>query len=307
MSDIPTIISKLGQIQPSLWQTVSNAASEAANDLITIDNPFALPMPVTQITVDYPQPQIVVQFAFSTAPDQMQLLIVPQDTAMELANRLLESNAVSVDDNLTAELRPFFESLVQGICLGASNLMNEAVVATGLSIRLMTIQVPMNFQRHSDVILTNLGVSAEAISGTIMWMIDPDTAAYLCGLEATVDDEPAPAASPFAEFAAPTAAGTRAAQARPVETHDGLELLMDIPLEVSVELGRVRMQVREVVDLGAGSIVEIDKAAGEPVDVLVNGRLVAKGEVVVIEDNFGVRITEILTPQERLSRLNEAA
>jgi flagellar motor switch protein FliN/FliY len=82
---------------------------------------------------------------------------------------------------------------------------------------------------------------------------------------------------------------------------------MDIPLEISVELGRVRMFVKDVLDLGTGSIVELDKAAGEPVDVLVNGRLVAKGEVVVIEDNFGVRITEILTPQERLTRLAEVA
>jgi flagellar motor switch protein FliN/FliY len=59
------------------------------------------------------------------------------------------------------------------------------------------------------------------------------------------------------------------------------------------------MVVRDVLDLGTGSIVEVDKAAGEPVDVMVNGRLVAKGEVVVIEDNFGVRITEILNPAER--------
>jgi flagellar motor switch protein FliN/FliY len=59
------------------------------------------------------------------------------------------------------------------------------------------------------------------------------------------------------------------------------------------------MMVREVLDLGTGSIIEVDKAAGEPVDVMVNGRLVAKGEVVVIEDNFGVRVTEILNPAER--------
>jgi len=87
----------------------------------------------------------------------------------------------------------------------------------------------------------------------------------------------------------------------------GLEIIMDIPLDVSVELGRVKLQVREVLELGAGSIVEIDKAAGEPVDVLVNGRLVARGEVVVIDDNFGVRITEILSVHERLMKLNEAA
>ena len=65
--------------------------------------------------------------------------------------------------------------------------------------------------------------------------------------------------------------------------------------------------MREVVELGTGSVVEIDKAAGEPVDVIVNGRLVARGEVVVIEDNFGVRITEILNPTDRLNKLGEAA
>jgi flagellar motor switch protein FliN/FliY len=78
-----------------------------------------------------------------------------------------------------------------------------------------------------------------------------------------------------------------------------MEVLLDVPLEISVELGRVKMMVREVLDLGTGSIIEVDKAAGEPVDVMVNGRLVAKGEVVVIEDNFGVRVTEILNPAER--------
>jgi flagellar motor switch protein FliN/FliY len=81
---------------------------------------------------------------------------------------------------------------------------------------------------------------------------------------------------------------------------------MDVPLEISVELGRVKMMVRDVLELGSGAIIEIDKAAGEPVDVMVNGTLVARGEVVVIEDNFGVRITEIVSV-ERPTRLGEVA
>jgi flagellar motor switch protein FliN/FliY len=78
---------------------------------------------------------------------------------------------------------------------------------------------------------------------------------------------------------------------------------LDIPLEVSVELGRVTMLIRELLEVGTGSIVELQKAAGEPVEVLVNGRLIARGEVVVVEDNFAVRITEILSPAERIQRL----
>lgn len=72
-----------------------------------------------------------------------------------------------------------------------------------------------------------------------------------------------------------------------------LDLLLDIPLEVVVELGRTRMRISEVLELTSGSIVELDKMAGEPVDVFVNNRLIARGEVVVIEEHFGVRITEI--------------
>jgi len=73
-------------------------------------------------------------------------------------------------------------------------------------------------------------------------------------------------------------------------------LLMDVPMEMSVELGRTRKLVKEILAMGEGTIIELDKLAGEPVDVLVNQRLVAKGEVVVIDENFGVRITEIVSP-----------
>ncbi|MFC4768795.1 flagellar motor switch phosphatase FliY [Effusibacillus consociatus] len=82
-----------------------------------------------------------------------------------------------------------------------------------------------------------------------------------------------------------------------------LNLLLDIPLQVTVELGRTRKQIREILELGPGSILELDKLAGEPVDILVNNKLIAKGEVVVIDENFGVRVTDIITPAERITKL----
>ncbi len=78
---------------------------------------------------------------------------------------------------------------------------------------------------------------------------------------------------------------------------------MDIPLSVTVELGRTKRSVKEILELSAGSIIELDKLAGEPVDILVNQRIVAKGEVVVIEENFGVRVTDILSQADRLNNL----
>ncbi len=82
-----------------------------------------------------------------------------------------------------------------------------------------------------------------------------------------------------------------------------IEMLMDIKLPISVELGRTETFVRDILEYGTGSVIELDKLAGDPVDVLVNGRLVAKGEVVVVDDHFGVRITLLLTPEERVRSL----
>lgn len=82
-----------------------------------------------------------------------------------------------------------------------------------------------------------------------------------------------------------------------------LNMLMDIPLQVTVELGRTKRSVKEILELSAGSIIELDKLAGEPVDILVNNKLVAKGEVVVIDENFGVRVTDIISPSDRIRNL----
>ncbi|MEO4053513.1 flagellar motor switch phosphatase FliY [Solibacillus sp. CAU 1738] len=82
-----------------------------------------------------------------------------------------------------------------------------------------------------------------------------------------------------------------------------LNMLLDIPLQVTVELGRTKRSVKEILELSSGSIIELDKLAGEPVDILVNSRLIAKGEVVVIDENFGVRITDILSQADRLNNL----
>ncbi len=84
-----------------------------------------------------------------------------------------------------------------------------------------------------------------------------------------------------------------------------IDMLLDVNLPIAIELGRTKMSISDILALGPGSIVELAKLAGEPVDLLVNQRVVAKGEVVVIDENFGVRITQLLTPEERLKALGE--
>jgi len=84
---------------------------------------------------------------------------------------------------------------------------------------------------------------------------------------------------------------------------NNLELLMDIPLKITVELGRTHKQIKDILELSQGSIVELDKLAGEPVDILVNNKLIAKGEVVVIDENFGVRVIDIISQWDRIQKL----
>lgn len=82
-----------------------------------------------------------------------------------------------------------------------------------------------------------------------------------------------------------------------------LQLILDIPLKVTVELGRTRMVVSELLNLGQGSVIELSKLAGEPMEVLVNGKLVARGEAVVVNEKFGVRLTDIISATERVEQL----
>jgi flagellar motor switch protein FliN/FliY len=83
--------------------------------------------------------------------------------------------------------------------------------------------------------------------------------------------------------------------------------VLDIPVQLSVELGRTRVPIKHILQLGQGSVVELDALAGEPMDVLVNGYLIAQGEVVVVNDKFGIRLTDIVTPSERMRRLSRGS
>lgn len=87
-------------------------------------------------------------------------------------------------------------------------------------------------------------------------------------------------------------------------THNDIDFILDIPVQLTVELGRTKIAIKNLLQLAQGSVVELDGLAGEPMDVLVNGCLIAQGEVVVVNDKFGIRLTDIVTPSERIRKLN---
>lgn len=135
-----------------------------------------------------------------------------------------------------------------------------------------------------------------------------------------MEDGAAPAAAeadPWAEALAEQAAAKQPVQAaakqpvfeqfnsgaQPEGARHDIDLILDIPVQLTVELGRTRVPIKQVLSMAQGSVIELDGLAGEPMDLLVNGCLIAQGEVVVVNEKFGIRITDIVTPTERMRRL----
>jgi flagellar motor switch protein FliN/FliY len=134
--------------------------------------------------------------------------------------------------------------------------------------------------------------------------IDPQTAAeddWGAALAEQAQTEAAavpaaqPAVAPFQDFSAPSVKSGM---------HNDIDFILDIPVQLTVELGRTKIAIKNLLQLAQGSVVELDGLAGEPMDVLVNGCLIAQGEVVVVNDKFGIRLTDIISPSERIKKLN---
>ncbi|WP_323017901.1 flagellar motor switch protein FliN [Castellaniella sp.] len=158
--------------------------------------------------------------------------------------------------------------------------------------------------------------------------LEDDWAAALAEQQTTAHDQPTQAAGLGAEddwasalaeqtAATPPAAAEPAAPAQAAaaqvfqplvgqasDADSDIDMIMDIPVQLSVELGRTRLTIKNILQLGQGSVVELDGLAGEPMDIYVNGYLIAQGEVVVVDEKYGIRITDIITPSDRIARLN---
>lgn len=296
MTNQSELITHLGNLQGQIWQAITQSASDAAGKPITFSNPLTVQTRADELYAEISAPMIVISFAFADQPEHTQIILLNQESFLNMASVLKDDNITEVDEALVDDFKAPLEAIVHGICLAAGTIHNSVIVATGLSVKHQIVTFPPNLQRAEWLGRVQVALSVEELNGTATWLLDPESASFLAAGYSDSSD-----GTPFLQLEHGYD-GTH--------SHAGdassLNLIMDVPLEISVELGRVKMMVRDVLELGSGAIIEIDKAAGEPVDVMVNGTLVARGEVVVIEDNFGVRITEIVA-QERPARLGEVA
>ncbi len=315
MSEVSAeVLTQLVVKQTQVWQTVAMYLSERSNTLVEIPTPTSSAMPIGDLTGLTADPVLYIQGQFAEQSDAPCLVIVgeqPSERA-EAQRALLEATLGSVpdsiDDAALQAVQEFGTHLMQGLALAFGNLSGKTFTPEQVSAHYAPLSFPPNFLTVDEVIATRFTVQIpDRTPFNLLWLLTEELARTLLGMPPVEGDifgglmnEPEPA-SPSPAAPAPMAFNPFAENDETPERN--LDILLDIPLEVSVELGRVTMLVRELLEVGTGSIVELQKAAGEPVEVLVNGRLIARGEVVVVEDNFAVRITEILSPVERVQRL----
>ena len=301
--------------QAQVWQSVAMYLSEQNNTLVEIPTPQSSAVPIGDLTGLTADPVLHIQAQFAEQSDAPCLFVVGEQPSERAENErallaaTLGSVPDAIDDAALAAVQAFGQHLMQGLAIAYGNLTSKTFTPDQVIARYEPIAFPPNFLTVDEVIATRFTVQIpERTPFNLTWLLTENLARALLGMQ-PVEADPLASLLTEPEPAAPAAAPppTPAAFNIFADTEDtperNLDLLLDIPLEVSVELGRVTMLIRELLEVGTGSIVELQKAAGEPVEVLVNGRLIARGEVVVVEDNFAVRITEILSPAERIQRL----
>ncbi|BCW95740.1 MAG: flagellar motor switch protein FliN [Fimbriimonadales bacterium] len=303
--------------QAQVWQSVAMYLSEQNNTLVEIPTPQSSAVPISDLTGLTTDTVLHLQAQFAEQSDAPCLFIVGEQPSERAANEraLLEATLGSapdaIDDAALSAVQAFGQHLMQGLAIAFGNLTSKTFTPDQIIASYEPIVFPSNFLTVDEVIATRFTIQIpERAPFTLTWLLTENLARALLGMPPAESDpfqslllnsEAAPSAP--APTAAPATVGFNPFADADDTPERNLDLLMDIPLEVSVELGRVTMLIRELLEVGTGSIVELQKAAGEPVEVLVNGRLIARGEVVVVEDNFAVRITEILSPVERIQRL----
>lgn len=239
--------------------------------------------------------QTVVLYTELSGPvnDSIGLCFSRQDAA-SLAARATGADADSVEfsqDDLDS-LNEIVGPVLIGIARSLSGKAGSQIQTS--PIQSVLIQNGKNFPIEiSDAVLMQAPLSMEGVMDNDISLVVPRSLIQAVANKSS-ETESSPGATNLPS-------GGKAAETKKMSgAGQNLNLLLDVQMPLTVELGRTRMYVKEVLTMGEGSIIELDKLAGEPVDLMVNGKLIAKGEVVVIDENFGVRVTDIVSPNERM-------
>ena len=285
---------------------------------VSITTPTVSISNLRQLKEKYPIPFLVVEVGYSIGIEGNNVLCIQARDAAIIADLMMGNDGTNPDEELSEiHMSAVSESMNQmmgSVATSLSSMFNKKVDITPPVVTLVDLGteevVSKLLDKADPIVQASFRMEVDGlIDSEIMQLLPLDVAKGM--VDALMNQQPAnygygaPPMQPHVASNVPVqSAQFTPLSSVPVQVNDAnIGLILDVPLQVNVELGRTKKSIKDILDLTKGSIVELDKLAGEPVDIMVNGKYLAKGEVVVIDENFGVRITEIVSPLERAARL----
>lgn len=323
------IIGEVGNISMSQAATT---LSSLLNKEVKITTPRVTQSTLKEILEDSDYPKVVTSIDFKYGLDGSNMLMIDVPDAIIIADLMMGNDGTDVADNEFGELELSAVGEAMNQMIGTASTAMATMFSRKIDILPPEVEVlemgtDTNIDQESEesIISISFDLKVEGLinsriaqlytESTVREINDimlSDTAETLTDREVPVEEEPVVAPTP-----APTP--QPAAEAPKVEVQkpdfqslsdDGpsdvprnLDLIMDVPLEFTAVLGKSRRTIKDILSLGAGSVVELDKMTDEPLEILVNGKLVAEGEVVVINESFGIRITNIMSKEDRVRNI----
>lgn len=296
-------------------QVAGTQAGVMVGKTIQISNAQVDEITPAQLGADLPKGGVIAEISMGTTQTA---LVFPKDLARRIAQTMMgaSDDGGDINDAHLSTLSELSQSIVSSIANGLSGKFGDSL--TPAMPEMKVFNAPSDAPQFTGgIVKISYNISVEGLPGSrLTHYIDAAAASRWAKRNRS---SAAPQAAAFdMDFGAPAGGGGGGGGGVAVNPINfpslqqstssaglppNLELLLDVQMALTVELGRTKKYVKEILSLGEGSIIELDKLAGEPVDLLVNGKLIARGEVVVIDENFGVRVTDIVGPAERMARM----
>ena len=325
----------LGEIGNISFGNSATALSTLLQQKVEITTPIVSEVTVDALRERYPTPHVALRVGYTEGLEGENVLVLTREDAAIISDLMLGGTGVGVDPDGLDEIRLSAVQEAMNQMMGAAATSLSTVFSKKIDISpplievfdaTMTQTIIDRLELWETMVLIEFNLKVGTLIDSKIVQIAPIKFGkqLVNELMAATAPSPAPAPKPEPVKQAPPQPQAQAVAPRPepksapevavsqaefMPLHAptsneaapaNLGLLYDVPLNVTVELGRTKRSVREVLELSQGSIIELDKLAGEPVDIYVNQQRIARGEVVVIEENFGVRVTEIIQPHERI-------
>ncbi|MHC8967473.1 flagellar motor switch phosphatase FliY [Priestia aryabhattai] len=331
----------LGEIGNISFGSSATALSALLNQKVDITTPFVSLVHKEELTDEFPNPHVAVQVQYTEGFSGTNLLVIKHEDAAVISDLMLggtgENPTEIMDEIKLSAVQEAMNQMMGSAATSMSTVFQKKIDISPPSLDILNIQkgegtelipqddvfVKVSFNLKVGTLIDSNIMQLLSISfakSLVEELLVPSAEGTAASIEKESDLNEKQTEQPAAEYIQ----HEETQQAEPVHVpvdvqpasfsefehvsspqgdSRNLDMLLDIPLQVTVELGRTKRTVQEILTLSSGSIIELDKLAGEPVDILINNKLIAKGEVVVIDENFGVRVTDIISQRDRINKL----